>query len=183
MIIKKKILALSGSIRKNSSNEIILKNIAEIFKDQLEVEIYDLESLPHFNPDLDNENPPQVIQEFRTKIKSANGILICSPEYVFSIPSVLKNAIEWNVSTMLFSKKPTAFIIASTSGEEAFTSLELILKTVETEISENSKLLIKGAKGMINENNIIDEITISKIKKLTNSLIETIDKQPVANKV
>lgn len=182
-MIKKKILAFSGSIRKNSSNEIILKNIAEMFRDQLEMEIYDLESLPHFNPDLDNGNPPQVVQEFRTKIKSANGLLICSPEYVFSIPSVLKNAIEWNVSTMLFSKKPTAFIIASASGEKAFTSLELILKTVETEISENSKLLIKGAKGMINDNNIIDESTISEIRNLTNSLMEAIERQPVANKV
>jgi len=100
---KKKILAISGSTKKNSSNNSILEFISESYKELLEVKIYDdIDKLPHFNPDLDNESLPSIITDLRNHIQSADGIIICTPEYVFSLPGSLKNAIEWNVSTTVF---------------------------------------------------------------------------------
>lgn len=173
---KKKILAISGSMKEKSTNKIILNSIVAYYANELEIEIYNIGELPHFNPDIDVAPLPQKIQEFRNKIALADGVLLCTPEYIFSIPSILKNAIEWNVSTMLFSNKPMAFIVASASGEKAFESLELILKTVETKVANDSKLLIKGVKGIINEKGeITNTKVVNNLRKVINSLINTIE--------
>lgn len=175
--MKKKIFAISGSTRKNSSNERMLKAIAALYKDTLDVEIYDgIDALPHFNPDLDNEHLPPIVQDFRERIRLSDGVIICTPEYVFSLPGSLKNAIEWNVSTTVFSNKPVAMIVASASGEKAFESLYLVMTTIESKIASKSKLLIKGAKGKIGMNGeITDQNALDNIKVLVASLIQSID--------
>lgn len=174
---RKKILAISGSTRKNSSNESILKFIIGNYSHLFDMEIFDgIDKLPHFNPDLDNENPPDLIKRFRSQIEQADGILICTPEYVFSIPGSLKNAIEWNVSTTLFSNKPIAFIVASASGEKAFESLDRVMTTIESKMTKNSKLLIQGVKGKIRKDGKInDRKTIDGISLLLKSFVETIE--------
>src|SRR6187402_3552834 len=112
--MKKKIFAICGSTRTNSANLQLLKAIAVLSVNEFEIEIYDqLAALPHFNPDTDNETPPEAVAILREKIKTCDGVLICTPEYIFSLPGSLKNAIEWMVSTTLFSHKPTAIITAS----------------------------------------------------------------------
>jgi chromate reductase, NAD(P)H dehydrogenase (quinone) len=176
---KKKILGISGSTRKNSSSETILKFISDSFIDSVDLEIFDgIDKLPHFNPDLDNENPPVEVVEFRKKIERADGIIFCTPEYVFSLPGSLKNAIDWNVSTTVFSNKAIAIIVAAASGEKAFESLQLILTTIESRIAEESKLLIQGVKGKIGINGeIIDVDTAKKITAVIESLIRSIDEK------
>jgi NAD(P)H-dependent FMN reductase len=100
MMQRKKVLAISGSTRKESSNLQIIKAIARLSADSLDMDIFqELDSLPHFNPDLDGDQAPPVITAFRHRISEAAGVLICTPEYVFSLPGSLKNAIEWMVST------------------------------------------------------------------------------------
>jgi len=156
-----KILAITGSTRKNSSNFKILKFISEHIKTEFKVEIFEqLDEIPHFNPDLDTENPPEEVVSFRNKIKNADGVLICTPEYVFSLPGSLKNALEWCVSTTIFSNKKTGLITASASGEMAQEQLSLIMKTLEARFNENTQLLIQGIRGKINEERkIINEET------------------------
>src|ERR1700754_3106056 len=113
----KKIFAIIGSASANSSNEKLVHHIARLAKDKLEFTIFNtLKSLPHFDPELSANNPPEPIIALRQHIEQADGILICTPEYVFSIPAGLKNAIEWRVSTTIFSKKPTGLITASALG-------------------------------------------------------------------
>lgn len=151
-IKKNKIFAITGSTRKNSSNFKILKFISENINSQFEVEIFeDLEEIPHFNPDLDNEFPPEKVISFRNKIVQADGILICTPEYVFSLPGSLKNALEWCVSTTIFSNKKAGLITASASGEMAHEQLLLIMKTLEANFEESNQLLIQGVRGKIDE--------------------------------
>lgn len=173
---KKKILAISGSTKKNSTNELILQTIAKLYSESLDFEIYtEIAELPHFNPDLEVGEPPATVKKFRELIEKADDILISTPEYVFSLPGSLKNALEWTVSTVVFSDKPTAFIIAAASGEKAFESLDLILKTIGAKVGENSKLIIKAAKGKLNsEGEIIDQKTLGEIDILMKSLVETI---------
>jgi chromate reductase, NAD(P)H dehydrogenase (quinone) len=84
----KSILAISGSLRSRSANLTIIEKIAEMFADQINVTIYDgLANLPHFNPDLESAEPIAEVEDFRRQIGSADGVLICTPEYVFSIPA------------------------------------------------------------------------------------------------
>lgn len=153
MSIKKiKIFAITGSTRKNSSNFKILKFISEKINNRFEIEIFeDLEAIPHFNPDLDNEFPPEKVISLRSKIVQADGMLICTPEYVFSLPGSLKNALEWCVSTTIFSNKKVGLITASASGEMAHEQLLLIMKTLEAKFVNDSQLLIKGVRGKIDE--------------------------------
>lgn len=169
---KNTVLAISGSTKKNSSNETILRTAAELVRHKVNVEFFDgVDKLPHFNPDLDGD-PPAVVQAFRNSIENADGVLICTPEYVFSLPGSLKNAIEWTVSTTVFSNKPIAIIVAAASGEKAFESLNLIMTTIEGRVDEGSKLLIKGAKGKIGSNGEIqDEQTLVRIRNVMESLI------------
>ena len=174
---KKKILAISGSTKKHSSNGAILKFIAEFYQDVLDVVIYDrIDTLPHFNPDLDQGDPPPTVKELRALIREADGVLICTPEYVFSLPGSLKNAIEWNVSTTNFSNKPVAFIVAAASGEKAFEALDLVMTTIESRIAEDSRLLIKGVKGkMGGEGELKDPRTADQIKAVIASLRKSME--------
>ncbi|MEP6673539.1 MAG: NADPH-dependent FMN reductase [Ferruginibacter sp.] len=176
---RKKILAICGSTRSNSTNLQLIKAIAEIAAADIDIEIYsDLSFLPHFNPDLDNEAVPDSVKIFRSKIENVDGILICTPEYVFSLPGSLKNAIEWMVSTTLFSGKPVALITASGLGEKAHESLLLIMKTVEAKFTEQTQLHISGARTKVNmKNKITDAATMEKIKLLLNAFINLINEK------
>jgi chromate reductase len=158
---KKNILAISGSTKNKSTNELILRAIAKSYGETLDFEIYTkIAGLPHFNSDLDTDEPPTEVKVFRQLIENADGILISTPEYVFSLPGAMKNLLEWTVSTVVFSNKPTAFVIAAASGEKAFESLDLILKTIGAKVSQHSKLIVKAAKGKLNSAGEITDQTI-----------------------
>jgi chromate reductase, NAD(P)H dehydrogenase (quinone) len=173
----KNILAISGSLRAKSTNLTIIQNVAEMFADQINLAIYDgLANLPHFNPDLDKETLPEEVSGLRRRIKECDGVLICSPEYVFSIPAALKNALEWTVSSADFHNKPTALITASSLGEKAHESLSLILTTIDAKIGENAALLISGAQTKIKDGKISDAETIEKLNLLIESFLHTIER-------
>ena len=172
----KNILAISGSLRAKSTNLTILEIIAEMFGDKINLTIYDgLGDLPHFNPDLDTDNPLVAVADLRQQINRCNGVLICSPEYVFSVPAGLKNALEWTVSSANFHNKPTALITASSLGEKAHESLLLILKTVDAKIGENSALLISHAQTKIKNEKVSDAKTLEQLNLLIESFLLTID--------
>ena len=153
----RKILGISGSTKKESSSDRLLRILSEKYKDIIELEIFNrIEELPHFNPEL-SDNPPNEVRHFRSLIEEAEGIIICTPEYVFSLPGSLKNAIEWIVSTTLFSSKPVALIVAAASGDKAFESLSLIMETIESRVYEDSRLLIKGIKGKLGKSGELDK--------------------------
>lgn len=174
---RKKILAISGSTKSGSTNERILHAIANLYSDSVEFEIFTaIDRLPHFNPDLDNDDPPAEVAEFRRLIDNADGVLISTPEYVFSLPGALKNALEWMVSTTIFTDKPAAFIIAAASGEKAFESLALILRTIGAKIDDDSMTIIKAAKAKVDLNNVIsDELTRTEIDRIMTALMRNIE--------
>ena len=157
----KNIFAIIGSAGNHSANEYLVNYIATETKDYFTTTIFkDLKALPHFDPELSVDNTPGEIITFRNHIEKADGILICTPEYVFSIPSGLKNAIEWCVSTTIFTGKPAGLITASASGQKGHEELQLIMKTVMAKFTEATTLLIPGIKGKINgQGEITDEKT------------------------
>jgi NAD(P)H-dependent FMN reductase len=173
----KKVLAISGSLRSDSVNAIIISRIAEMFADRLHFNIYrGLGELPMFNPELDTDVPPPAVSHFRKSIREADGVLICTPEYVFSIPGALKSALEWTVSSSDFARKPTALITASSSGEKGHESLTLVLKTIEAAIGEDTALLIRTPKAKIAaDGTITDQSTYDSITSVMEALIRAIN--------
>ena len=128
----------------------------------------EIDTLPHFNADSDKDDPPPEILHFRTLISKADGVLICTPEYVFTLPGSLKNALEWCVSTTIFSQKPVGLITASANGMMGHESLQLVMKTIEANFTEDTTLLISGISGKINMEN---EITHPQTALLINNFI------------
>jgi NAD(P)H-dependent FMN reductase len=166
MTDKKNIFAIIGSASSNSSNLKIVEIIASFTTDKFNLTIFnDLKSLPHFDPELSANNPPKQIIEFRNDIEQAEGIIICTPEYVYSIPSGLKNAIEWCIATTIFSEKPIGLITASAGGQKGHEELQLIMKTAMAKFELETTLLIQGVKGKFDtEDNLIDTQTIEKLE-------------------
>lgn len=148
--MKKNILAIVGSASKESSNLKLVQYLSSIMQKDFSIQIFDaLSTLPHFNPEQTDTNTPKEITDIRNAISHADGIIICTPEYIFSMPSGLKNLIEWCVSTTVFSGKPIGLITASANGEKCQEELKLIMKTVETVFTEETTLLIQGVKGKV----------------------------------
>ncbi len=168
----KKIFALCGSTRQNSINLDLLKIISVLVKETIELQIFtQIDYLPHFNPDLDTpENTPPFVVKFRNKLKEADGILICTPEYAMGVPGTLKNALDWTVSSMEFSQKPTALITASTSGEKGHQSLLETLKVIEAKIDDKTALLISTPRAKIKDGVITDDETLKKVGALISHL-------------
>lgn len=176
--MKKSIIGICGSASSNSANLYLLKIIAELGKSDFDLKIIDdLTELPHFKTELTDENTPEKVAEFRNEIEKADGIIICTPEYVFSIPSGLKNMIEWCVSTTVFSNKPVGLITASASGLKGHEELKLIMETIQTHFSEETTLLIQGIKGKIDkEGNLLGDKIENELEKFVHSFNEFIKK-------
>jgi chromate reductase len=166
MSSKKNIFVINGSASHNSANKKLIDHIWELTKDDFDLKIFNgLKALPHFDPELSTDDPPKTIDLFRKEIEYADGVLICTPEYVFSIPSGLKNAIEWCVAATVFSDKPTGLITASASGEKGHEELKLIMRTIMAKFTDETTLLIQGVKGKINDEGITDKKTEDDLKK------------------
>lgn len=170
-----KVLAISGSTRKTSSNLNLIKAIANLAQGLFTIDIFEgLSDLPHFNPDDDHEQVAAPVTAFRQKLRAADGILICTPEYAIGVPGSLKNAIDWTVSSMEFSKKPVALITASLSGEKAHQSLLGTLLIIESLMTAHTQLLIPFIKSKVNEEGITDRDTLNKVNKLIQSFAQMI---------
>lgn len=143
-----RILAISGSLRAVSSNTTLLRVAAAVAPAGVEVALYDgLARLPHFNPDLDrvldDPNLPQSVQELRSQIGAADGVLISSPEYAHGVPGSLKNALDWLVGGSEMPGKPVALINASPHAVHAQDSLAETLRTMSVELVAGSPFAVK----------------------------------------
>ncbi len=113
---KVRILAFAGSLRKDSYNRMLLREVVQLVPEDATVETFDLKDIPIFNQDFE-KTPPDPVKEFKAKIKAADAILIVTPEYNYSIPGVLKNAIDWAsrpYGDSAWEGKPVALMSAST---------------------------------------------------------------------
>jgi chromate reductase, NAD(P)H dehydrogenase (quinone) len=175
-----KILAISGSLRSSSSNTTILRAMCELAPDLIQCSIYEgIGELPHFNPELDREIPLPPVQNWRTQLQEADGILFCTPEYAHGVPGVLKNALDWIVSSGEFMHKPTAVISASPApdgGAKANASLVQTLEVMMADIAIGSTLCIPAISAKLNDRGEIThpDLLLS-LQSLLNTLVGSID--------
>jgi chromate reductase len=88
------ILGIAGSLRTDSYNRAVLRAAQHLAPADATIEIFDLQGIPLFNQD-DEQHPPATVTALKTRIRAADAILFVTPEYNYSIPGVLKNAIDW----------------------------------------------------------------------------------------
>ena len=106
-----RVLAISGNLRRASSNSALIEAVARLSPDIADVSIYrELETLPPFNPDLDGGPTPAPVARFRAALQECNAVLISSPEYAHGVPGVLKNALAGSsaVASSSISRLPSS---------------------------------------------------------------------------
>jgi chromate reductase len=174
------ILAISGSLRASSTNTALVRAIAAMAPTGMEVTLYDgLGDLPHFSPDIDDDKSPVSVVRLRGLLQTADGVLICTPEYAFGVPGSLKNALDWTVSSGELNGKPVAAISASplySGGDKAHASLLLTLTALGANVPDGGKLSISGVKGKLDaEGAVSDPVTTRALGTVLDALAHTID--------
>jgi NAD(P)H-dependent FMN reductase len=134
-----KIVAISGSLRKGSSNTAVLRAAARLAPRKVEIVLFDgIAGLPFFNPDFDGDEVPAPVAAFRAVIGRADAILISSPEYARGVAGVMKNALDWLVASVEFPNKPVALINTSPRAIHALAALRLTLETMSARIVDEA---------------------------------------------
>ncbi len=157
-----------------------MRAIATLSPDRIQISICEsIGNLPHFNPELDRDLALAPVQSWRTQLKEADAVLFCTPEYAHGVPGVLKNALDWLVSSGEFMHKPTAVVSASPSidgGEKANASLVQTLTVMMANLTTGSTLCVPAIAAKLNaQGKIVDpDLTIS-LQFLLNNLVETIE--------
>jgi len=179
---KLKILGFAGSLRKGSYNKMALNVAAKVAPDNAELEVFDLEGIPSFNQDLER-SPPRVVKDFKRKIREADAILIVTPEYNYSLPGVLKNAIDWAsrpYGDNSFEDKPVAVMGASigTLGTaRAQYHLRQTFVFLNMHPLNRPEVMIARAPEKFDESgNLKDEDTRERIRDLLKALVELVER-------
>lgn len=113
-----RILGICGSLRKASYNRALLRAASELAPPGVVVEIADIGAVPLYDEDVREQGLPPAVETLRRQVAAAAAILICTPEYNYSMPGVLKNAIDWvsRPPEQPFDGKPLAIMGASPGG-------------------------------------------------------------------
>lgn len=170
-------LFLSGSYHSNSRSLAILENIRKYFIKQ-DIEIPSLNEIPYYCEDL-NKNKPEKVIKLIEKVKSADGIIVCTPEYNHSIPAVLKNAIDWlsrPAYNSVLKAKPVAIITQAPSpvgGARAQAHLKLILDATLAKIHTYHEMMITNVDGIFDQNmKIVDSDVLRRLERYIKSFQE-----------
>jgi chromate reductase len=180
---KYKIIGIAGSLRKASTNRGLLRAAAGLLPDKLEIEMVDISNIPLYDGDVDVAGPPESVKILNEKIKNADGILISTPEYNYSIPGVLKNAIDWVSRSPLkpFNEKPLA-IMGATGGLVGGTvRCQVHLRGVAVFVNmipmNKPEMLITNSREKFDsEGNLTDVKTLEHLKTFLESFSSWIDK-------
>ncbi len=172
---KMKILAFGGSFRKGSFSKIVLKETKYLLPSDVDIKIFDIKGISFFNQDLE-QNLPENVVKFKLEIKNADAILIVTPEYNYSIPGFLKNAIDWAsrpISDNSFNEKPVAIISSSTGmfgGSRAQYHLRQSFVFLNSYVLNKPEVMIPFVDQKIHSNRLKDEKTKEKIKEILKAL-------------
>lgn len=174
---KIKVLGLAGSLRAGSYNRAVLKAAKGLVPAEMEIEIFDrLGDIPLFNEDKEND-PPEAVTALKNKIQAADALLFVTPEYNYSLPGVLKNAIDWvsrPYGRNAFDGKPAAIMGASIGlfgTARAQYHLRQMFVFLNMPALTRPEVMISLAQEKIDgRGNITDEKTKEKIKELLEAL-------------
>ncbi|MCL4417532.1 MAG: NAD(P)H-dependent oxidoreductase [Actinobacteria bacterium] len=174
---KIKILGFGGSLRKGSYSKTILNTAKELAPEDADIEIFEkIGEFPLFNQDMERD-PPEAVKEFKEKIEEADAILISTPEYNYSIPGYLKNAIDWAsrpYGDNSFNDKAVAVMSESEGmlgGARAKYALRNTFVFLNMHPLQIPEVIIPFAHKKIKDRKLIDQHTKDKIKELLEALV------------
>ncbi|MCF0069951.1 NAD(P)H-dependent oxidoreductase [Dyadobacter sp. CY261] len=166
------ILGISGSLRADSTNTIILKTLGSLLPSDITFEIFEgLDEIQHFDPGhVDSDS----VARFKSAIRKADAVVICTPEYAFGVPGTLKNALDWTVGTGDLNDKPVSVISASplnSGGSHALASLLLTLTALGTRKNEASALSIPNVKSKLSAGEVSNQELIALLQAQCDNLL------------
>ncbi|MEM4246024.1 MAG: NAD(P)H-dependent oxidoreductase [Candidatus Bathyarchaeia archaeon] len=171
------ILGFAGSLRKDSLNKAVLRAALELTPPGAKIKTFDLEGIPPFNQDLEAD-PPKRVKEFKEEIKVSDAILIATPEYNYSMPGVLKNAIDWAsrpYGDNAFDDKPVAVFGASVGllgTARAQYHLRQVFVFLNMHPLNYPEVMIPRAHEKIDQNGrLVDEEARESIRRLIETLV------------
>ena len=171
-----KILGISGSLRRGSHNTAALRAAAEVAPDGVKIDIISLNGLPMFNPDTEPEDlaDPRVV-EFRRAIADADGLLIATPEYNWSVTGALKNALDWasrGGDESPLNDKPAAILGAGGRFGSLRSQLHLreILGHNRVQLVGSPQVMIDRPSGKFEDGRLVDERHRDQLRRLVTAL-------------
>ena len=172
------ILGIAGSLRRQSYNRSALRAAQQLAPEGVTIDIFEIDGLPGFNED-DEKNPPAKVVELKKRIRGADALLFVTPEYNYSIPGVLKNAIDWAsrpYGDSAWTGKPAAIMGASIGNigtARAQYHLRQIFVFLNVLALNRPEVMIGNAAERFDaEGNLTDEDTREHIRKLLQALAE-----------
>jgi chromate reductase, NAD(P)H dehydrogenase (quinone) len=166
-----RVLGLNGSLRKESFNGALLRAAAEYAPVGMEVVVYRLHELPHYNGDddpKDVEQAPNAVRAFRNAVESADALLCAVPEFSHSYPGVLKNALDWLSASDSLARKPAASISAAPNdggGVRGQLAIREVFFALGCDTFVNYELLVRQAKVKFTEGKLTDVKTVDQLTK------------------
>ena len=126
-----RILAICGSLQGKSGNLALLGTAAASLPPDVELVLFDgLRDLPHFNPDIEMTGVPESVRRWRQALAESHAVLVASPEYGFSLPGALKNAIDWVIGSGELERKVVAITAAVPGPERGRRGLQALRDTL-----------------------------------------------------
>jgi chromate reductase len=173
-----KILGIAGSLRKGSYNRSALRAAVKLVPPGSTLEIVDLDGIPPFNEDHEKEFPPHA-REFKAKVSAADAILIVTPEYNYSVPGVLKNAIDWAsrpYGTSAWNAKPIGIMGASVgalgTARAQYHLRQMFVFLNMFPLNQPEVMIAHAAEKFDEQGNLKDLKTSEKIKELLEALVD-----------
>lgn len=177
----RRVLGLSGSLRKESYNTRLLRAAAAIAPGGLSITVADLKSIPLYDEDVRTRGYPPAVRDFRETIAASDGVLIATPEYNYSVPGVLKNAIDWasRPPDQPFAGKPVAIMGASPGrlgSARAQYHLRQVLLAVDAAVLNRPEIMVANAPAMFAEDGALaDQATKDLVARLLDALAGALD--------
>jgi len=172
-----RILGIAGSLRRKSYNRAALRTAQQLAPEDAVIDIFELDGIPVFSED-DERQPPAKVVEFKKRIREADAILFVTPEYNYSIPGVLKNAIDWAsrpYGDSAWTDKPAA-IMGSSLGTLGTARAQYHLRQVFVflnvhAINQPEVMIANAAQNFDAEGNLTNETTKNLIRQLLSNLV------------
>ncbi|HYP26903.1 MAG TPA: NAD(P)H-dependent oxidoreductase [Blastocatellia bacterium] len=173
-----RILGIAGSLRRESYNRAALRAAAGLVPQGAALDTFEIDGIPGFNQD-DEQNPPEKVVELKRRIREADAILIVTPEYNYSIPGVLKNAIDWAsrpYGESAWSGKPAAIMGASVgaigTARAQYHLRQMFVFLNMFPINQPEVMIGNASERFDAEGNLTDETTKDFIRQLLQNLVE-----------
>lgn len=173
-----RILGIAGSLRRESYNRFALRAATQLVPEGATIEVFELDGIPGFSQD-DEQNPPEKVTELKRRVREADAILFVTPEYNYSVPGVLKNAIDWAsrpYGDSAWNGKPAAIMGASVgaigTARAQYHLRQMMVFLNMFPINQPEVMIGNASQRFDSQGNLTDDTSKELIRQLVQNLVE-----------